>query len=224
MLKNKLHYLIGVATGTAFSYGLISAQWLQPAQAAVLTSNFEVDSYYSGPGFNGFPHGTFNFDNSSITGQGRELTKVLSGVFNFYKPGFPNKPYAYDLSSGRVNFLDGKFMGLSAGGSSRSDEPMDSRGYSFDSEQGKLVERVYYRVLGWSIEPMEPYGRNILVGLEQIQQGRFNVGIYGKIAYSEPAEIGTVPVPEPTTIVGTAFAFASLVQLKRKRKNLSGTS
>ena len=54
MLKNKLHYLIGVATGTAFSYGLISAQWLQPAQAAVLTSNFEIYDY-SGPGFDGFP-------------------------------------------------------------------------------------------------------------------------------------------------------------------------
>ena len=218
MLKNKLHYLIGVATGTVVSYGVISAQWLQPAQAAVLTSNFEV--YNVAEGFGDFPHGTFNFDNSSLTGQGREWTNVLSGVFNFVKPGFPRKPHAYDLSDGRVNFLDGKFMGLSASGSSRSDEPMDSRMY-FDLEQGKLVEQILYRDLGWMIEPMEPYGRNILVGLERIHQGRFNVGIYGTISYSEPAEIGTVPVPEPTTIVGTAFAFASLVQLKRKRKNLS---
>jgi len=218
MLKNKLHYLIGVATGTVVSYGMIATQLVQPAQAAVLTSNFEV--YNVSEGFGDFPHGTFNFDNSSLTGQGREWTNVLSGVFNFVKPGFPRKPYAYDLSSGRVNFLDGKFMGLSAGGSSRSDEPMDSRIY-FDLEQGKLVEQALYRDLGWSIEPMEPYGRNILVGLENIQQGRFNVGIYGEMSYSEPAEIGTVPVPEPTTIIGTAFAFASLVQLKRKRKNLS---
>lgn len=217
MLKNKLHYLIGVATGTAFSYGLISAQWLQPAQAAVLTSNFEIYDY-SGPGFDGFPHGTFNFDNSSITGQGREWTNVLSGVFNFVKPGFPNKPYAYDLSSGQVNFLDGKFMGLYAGGRVSSDEPMDFRmAYS----TGGPILLPVYRHLGWLIEPMEPYGRNILVGLETRQNGRFNTGISGRIAYSEPAEIGTVPVPEPTTIVGTAFAFASLVQLKRKRKNLS---
>ena len=221
MLKNKLHYLIGVATGTAFSYGLISAQWLQPAQAAVLTSNFEVDSYYSGPGFDGFPHGTFNFDNSSITGQGRELTNVLSGVFNFYKPGFPNKPYAYDLSGGEVNFLDGKFWGLSVSGGVSSDEPMDFRP-AFSEGQPILLS--FYRRAGWRIEPMEPYGRNILMGLETRQQGRLDVGIFGRIAYSEPAEIGTVPVPEPTTIVGTAFAFASLVQLKRKRKNLSGTS
>jgi hypothetical protein len=220
MLKNKLHYLIGVATGTAFSYGLISAQWLQPAQAAVLTSNFEVDDYTS-PDFDGFPHGTFNFDNSSITGQGRELTNVLSGVFNFYKPGFPNKPYAYDLSRGQVNFLDGKFMGLSVSGGVSSDEPMDFRP-AFSEGQPILLS--FYRRAGWSIEPMEPYGRNILVGQETSLRERRDVGLGRKIVYSEPAEIGTVPVPEPTTIVGTAFAFASLVQLKRKRKNLSGTS
>lgn len=219
MLKNKLHYLIGVATGTAFSYGLISAQWLQPAQAAVLTSNFEINNY-SGPDFPGFPHGTFNFDNSSITGQGRELTNVLSGVFNFYKPGFPNKPYAYDLSGGQVNFLDGKFRGLSAGGGVSSDEPMDFRTV-FNNSTGELTLQSSYRRIGWAIEPMQPYGRNSLVGLETIQFGRGFIGLGGEIAYSEPAEIETVPVPEPTTIVGTAFAFASLVQLKRKRKNLS---
>ncbi|MFM9263638.1 PEP-CTERM sorting domain-containing protein [Tychonema sp. BBK16] len=218
MLRNKLHYLIGVTAGTVVSYGIISAQWLQPAQAAVLTSNFEI--YDVGEGFGGFHNGTFNFDNSSLTGQGREWINVLSGVFNFVKPGFPRKPYAYDLSSGRVNFLDGKFRGLSAGGRSSSDEPMDFRN-DFDVEQGKLVERGYYRNLGWSIEAMQPYGRNILVGLEGRFNGRFYAGISGQIAYSEPAEIGTVPVPEPTTIIGTAFAFASLVQLKRKRKNLS---
>jgi hypothetical protein len=218
MLQNKLHYLIGVATGTVVSYGMIATQWLQPAKAAVLTSNFEV--YNVSEGFGDFHNGTFSFDNSSLTGQGRESTNVLSGVFNFLKPGFPRKPYAYDLSGGTVNFLDGKFRGLSASGSSSSDEPIDFRN-DFDVQQGKLVERAFYRNLGWRIEPMEPYGRDILVGLEQIYQGRFNVGISGKIAYSEPAETGTVPVPEPTTIVGTAFAFASLVQLKRKKKNLS---
>jgi preprotein translocase subunit Sec61beta len=221
MLKNKLHYLIGVATGTAFSYGLISAQWLQPAQAAVLTSNFEIYDFRS-VGLDGFYYGTFNFDNSSITGQGRERTNVLSGVFNFLKPGFPNQPYAYDLSGGEVNFLDGKFMGLYAGGGVSSDEPMDFRiAYSSTGEPTLLS---FYRRIGWSIEPMEPYGRNILIGLQTIQSGRLDTSFAGKIAYSEPAEIGTVPVPEPTTIVGTAFAFASLVQLKRKRKNLSGTS
>jgi hypothetical protein len=218
MLQNKLHYLIGVAAGTACSYALISAQWLQPAQAAVLTSNFEI--YDVGEGFGGFHNGTFSFDNSSLTGQGRESTNVLSGVFNFLKPGFPRKPYAYDLSGGTVNFSDGKFMGLSASGSSRSDEPMDFRN-DFDVQQGKLVRREFYRNLGWRIEPMDSFGRDILIGLESIYQGRFYTGTSGKIAYSEPAEIATVPVPEPTTIVGTAFAFASLVQLKRKRKNLS---
>jgi hypothetical protein len=216
MLRNKLHYLISVAAGTVVSYGIISAQWVQPAQAAVLTSNFKI--YDVSEGFDGFHNGTFSFDNSSLTGQGRESIKVLSGVFNFLKPGFSRKPYAYDLSGGTVNFLDGKFRGLSAGGQSSSDEPMDSRIY-FDVQQGKLVEQPIYRSFGWAIEAMEPYGRNILVGLESQQNGRINVFVYGKIAYSEPAEIGTVPVPEPTTIIGTAFAFASLVQLKRKRKN-----
>jgi hypothetical protein len=64
MLKNKLHYLIGVITGTVVSYGMISTQWLQPAQAAVLTSNFEVYDI-DGEIFRGVYQGTFNFDNSS---------------------------------------------------------------------------------------------------------------------------------------------------------------
>ena len=152
----------------------------------------------------GFYNGTFNFDNSSITGQGGELTKVLSGVFNFVKPGFPNTSYAYDLSGGQVNFLDGKFRGLSVGGQA-------------SSINGS-------RSIGWSIFPMSPYGGTSLVGDVPMHGGRTYTFFFGKVAYSEPAEIGTVPVPEPTTIVGTAFAFASLVQLKRKRKNLSGTS
>lgn len=109
-------------------------------------------------------------------------------------------------------------MGLSAGGISWSDTPIEMRVLYFTVEP---MIAFLYRGVEWSIEPMNPDGQHTFLALDRRQNGRLTSGHYGKISYYEPAEIGTVPVPEPTTIVGTAFAFASLVQLKRKKKNLS---
>lgn len=214
MLKNKLHHLVGVMVGTALSYGAISALWIQQAQGAVLTSNFEVNVFFH-DGFQSTYGGAFNFDDSSLTGQGEESTKVLSGVFNFIEPGRINK--AYDLTNSVVNLLDGKLLGLSATGQAVSREVMMD--YQIVTHEGPVIVGLY-GLIQWSIW-LSPTGSS-LGGVETfLDVPRFPEFFSGEVVYSKPEEIESASVPEPTTVVGTALGIVSLVQLQRRRKKLS---
>lgn len=213
MLKNKLHHLVGVMVGTALSYGAISAQWIQQAQGAVLTSNFKVNVFFQ----DGFTYGgAFNFDDSSLTGQGEESTKVLSGVFNFIEPGRLNK--AYDLTNSVVNLLDGKLLGLSASGQAVSREVMMD--YTIATFQGPVTIGLH-GLIKWSIWS-SPTGSR-LGGVDTFleTQQRFDKFFDGEVFYSQPEEIESASVPEPTTVVGAALGIVSLVQWQRRRKKLS---
>lgn len=209
MLKNKLHHLVGVIVGTALSYGAISALWVQEAQGAVLTSNFEVNVRFQ-DGFQSTYGGAFNFDDSSLTGQGEESTKVLSGVFNFIEPGRIDK--AYDLTNSVVNLLDGKLLGLSS--SDRAVSPEVMMDYQMITPQGPVMIGLH-GLIQWSIW-LSPTGSS-LGGFETfLETPRLGNFFSGDVVYSEPTA-----VPEPTTVVGTALGIVSLVQLQRRRKKLS---
>lgn len=216
MFRNKLHSLASVMVGTALSYGAFSAQLGQQAQAAVLTSNFQVNVFF-GDGFQNTYGGAFNFDDSSLTGQGEESANVLSGVFNFIQPGRTAK--AYDLTGAKVDLLDGKLLGLSSiSGEAVSQEVM--RIYTvYFWDQGQ-VDVGLHGLIKWSINLYPPEGTSRLGGFETFQETpRFDRFFSGEVVYSEPAEIGATSVPEPTVVIGTALGIVSLVQLKRSRKS-----
>ncbi len=209
MLKNKLHHLVGVMVGTALTYGAISALWVQQAQGAVLTSNFEVNVRLW-DGFQSTYGGAFNFDDSSLTGQGEESTKVLSGVFNFIEPGRIGK--AYDLTNSIVNLFDGKLLGLSSSGQAVSKEVMMD--YQMITPQGPVMIGLH-GLIQWSIASY-PTGSRLGGVKTFLETPRFPEFFSGDVVYSEPTA-----VPEPTTVVGTALGIVSLVQWQRRRKKLS---
>ncbi|HLO49768.1 MAG TPA: hypothetical protein VK211_15235, partial [Kamptonema sp.] len=97
MRKKTWNKFAGVIAGTAFSCCVLAAIESPKAEAAVLTYNFNVESF-SGSG-------SFSFDDSSITGIDYEDATILNGTFDLLGR-------QYSLAGKIARLYEGKLVGI----------------------------------------------------------------------------------------------------------------
>jgi hypothetical protein len=191
-------------------FSAVSLVGVDKAQAAVLTYNFDADSYASG---------FFNVDNSSLTGIEVEEIAVSQG--RLYT-GITLAPYKrqpkeyYDLAGATAYFYQGNFRGLRAYG---SDELTPEDNIIVD--EGETYYTNYVAYLSWNLDtnPAVDYqifgwSKTVILGLFGYTQSYgLNIPVTYTLVDTQPS-----PVPEPLTAGGTALALAGLSWLKHKKK------
>jgi hypothetical protein len=101
---NYLQKLVLAAATLSFSLVAIG-----PVRSATLTYNFSGTTD-SGPLVGETYSGFLSFDDSNITGNGREFLTITNLYFDFSTPVFSN---ATPISIAEASFLNGTFLGLS---------------------------------------------------------------------------------------------------------------
>ncbi|NET45290.1 hypothetical protein [Okeania sp. SIO2B3] len=105
-MTNIFQKLSFVATSTVLTLSVINAN---PVNAASITYDFEV-TIDSGVLFGGTYSGSFEFDDSAVTGMGEEFLSVSDISFDFLGVNYTETDGLFDPEA---VFFDGDFLGLS---------------------------------------------------------------------------------------------------------------
>ncbi|MGL5060093.1 MAG: hypothetical protein ACRC62_08925 [Microcoleus sp.] len=218
-MNQKQRQRIGSAIGTIIlSCAALSLATADKLQAAVLTYNFTV-AERGGSGF-------FKFNNSSLTGIGREEIAVSEGRLDTYltasapSRGLQGKDY-YDLTGATASFYQGEFRGLQAIGYDFSTKEINIPA----GEPGGPFYAKYTATAGWQMgtDGLERpdnkwrslfWGYSYFITLSTISTSSIEYVPISYVLVDTVAE----PIPEPITFAGTALALAGLSWLKYKKK------
>jgi len=223
--RQRLVRAIGSAILSGAALSLVA---VDKVQAAVITYNFQVpDPAVTGDGF-------FKFDNSSLTGTGREELAVSEGKFygflaasrDIFLP--PSSDYSqltggkdyYDLVGATVLFFEGEFRGLQARGSDRASRETTIPGTPLAAGLWPPIpgpiDVIYSRTTIWSIQtsgqesPGIGMWTSLFEGIDytliQDKQGRF--GYRGRPVMSYSANVSYTLVDTATQPVPEPITVA----------------